>query len=95
MAYSRLNHLRKVYYVQEYTKIMQTEGMPSKRILSVVCMLYPISAGTYYNYLRTPAKVLIRKEGTNMSELEREKDRIVRILMRLSDYERKLHQKAE
>ena len=80
MAYSPINHLRVVYFIQEYAKEKQAIGLPNTRIVKNVSNIYPITINTFYDYMRRAAKKELRQMDVDMAELDKQKDYIISII---------------
>jgi len=90
MANSHVNKLKVVYFIQEYTKIQQQKGIPNTRICENINIIYPISMGTFYNYMGINAKKQLKDFGVNMIDVEKQKDFILKIIPTFSyDFNKK------
>ncbi len=80
MAYTSKNHYRLIYFIQEYTKLMQSKGVPNIRIYDNVKQIYPISLNTFYNYLTVNVKSELRKLDEDFERLNTLRDYIIAII---------------
>lgn len=72
MAYNRINHLKKIYFVQQYTLLMQKKGVKNTRIHKNIAKIHPMTLATFYNYLAVNAKAELRALKVDFKKLEEE-----------------------
>ena len=51
-----VNFLLRAYIIQEYYKLKSLEGLSNRWIYERLRWWYPMSEGTFYNYLAVPAR---------------------------------------
>ncbi len=81
MKNSHVNKLKIVYFIQEYTKLRQSKGIPNTRIIKNLSVLYPISSTTFYNYMGSNAKSQLRLAGIIPESLDKQKNIIVNLIL--------------
>ena len=89
MPNTHVNKLKIVYFIQEYTKLRQSKGIPNTRIIKNLSVLYPISITTFYNYMGMNAKSQLRQSGIVPESLDQQKDFIVNLLINCENQHKK------
>jgi len=77
MAYSDINKMKIIYIIQEYYLEKRKLGIPVKRIWENVCAVYPMSIGTFYNYMSENVRAKLKESDIDLEKLNKTKDYVI------------------
>ena len=77
------NKAKLIYALQKYYLQKQKRGVKVKNIYDNINKLYPMSIGTFYNYMGIRAMPYLKKFDKN--ELQKFTDNVIKSLQRLAD----------
>jgi len=75
-----IGKLKMIFFIQEYTKLKQNDGVPNTRIVFNLNKFYNLSYRSFYNYIEMPVRVLLKKANVNPESLEEQKNDFINLI---------------